>query len=108
MLMKISEELRERLIKSFMDLVILKELRNSVNMSGYDIVTLFHRKFHVLLSAGSVYSMLYALEREEFIQGFVADGKRVYKLTEKGEKKIKNILLNLDNIYLLIESMLGK
>jgi DNA-binding PadR family transcriptional regulator len=108
MLGKISEELRERIIKSFMDLIILKELRNSANMSGYDVITLLHRRFHMLLSAGSLYSTLYAMEREELVEGFVAGGKRVYKITKKGEEKIQSILRDIDNVHLLIEFMLGK
>jgi DNA-binding PadR family transcriptional regulator len=108
MLGKISEELRERIIKSFMDVIILKELRNSANMSGYDVITLFHRRFHMLLSAGSLYSTLYAMEREELVEGFVAGRKRVYKITKKGEEKIQSILRDIDNVHLLIEFMLGK
>jgi len=104
----ISMELRARVVRNFVDWIILKELRDSVNMSGYDIIALFHRKFHMLLSAGSVYSVLYAMERKGLVEGAVADGKRIYKLTEKGEEEIQKILRNLDKIHLLIKSMLGK
>jgi len=108
MLRRISEELRERLIRSFMDLVILKELRNSAGMSGYDIITSFRRKFYTLPSPGTVYSVMYAMERKELVEGIVVNRKRVYKLTKKGEEKITNILLNIENVHLFVESMFGK
>jgi DNA-binding PadR family transcriptional regulator len=99
--------MRERIIRDFKDLIILKELSNGANMGGYDIITMFHRKFHIPLPPGSVYSMLYAMEEKGLVEGTVNDGKRVYKLTKKGEEKIQDILCNIDNILSLIRSMLG-
>lgn len=42
MLPKISEDLPERFIKSFMGTVILKELRNRAGMRGYDFIHSFN------------------------------------------------------------------
>lgn len=106
--MKISSKMRERILRNFMDLIILKELRNKANISGYDIITLFHRKFRMLLSAGSVYSVLYALERKGLIEGIMTNEKRVYKLTKKGEEEIQKVLHNRDNIQFFMQSMFSK
>ena len=106
--LKISKEMRERLIRDFMDSIILKELRTGVNLSGYDVMSLFNRRFRMLLSSGSVYSTLYAMEREGLVVGTVNDRKRVYKLTKKGEEKIQSILRNLDGILSFIRSLLGE
>jgi DNA-binding PadR family transcriptional regulator len=99
---KISKEMCERIIKNFMDLIILKELRTCGNIGGYDIILSLHRKFRILLSAGSVYSILYAMERNELIQGHIENGKRSYELTKKGEETIKKILHDRDQINHLI------
>lgn len=74
-----------------MDIIILKHLKNNHPISGYDIIKHLHQKFHMLPSPGTVYSVLYSLERQNLIQGRISNGKRVYKLTKQGEKRLTNI-----------------
>lgn len=88
---KIAENLCERAIKSFMDVIILKHLKNQPLTSGYEVVGYFHRKFDILLSAGTVYSTLYLLERQNLIEGNMNQTKRVYKLTNQGEKFLDKV-----------------
>jgi DNA-binding PadR family transcriptional regulator len=100
-----SGEMRERILKSFMDLMILKELRKNVRISGYDIIVLFHRRFHLLLSPGSVYSVLYALERKGLVVGTMTGDKRIYKISKKGEEVVQSVLRNTSSIQLFMESL---
>lgn len=76
-----------------MDILILAELRKGRPMSGYDFITFIHKRFGILMSSGTVYSVLHSLERNGLIEGIHASKKRVYKLTDKGEETIR-ILLN--------------
>jgi len=85
-----AEKLRKRVIKNFMDILILTELKKQ-SLSGYDVMGLIHKKFDVLVSSGTVYSLLYSLEREGLIKGVLNQRTRVYELTEKGERDIKVI-----------------
>jgi DNA-binding PadR family transcriptional regulator len=73
-----------------MDLVMLAELRNG-SMSGYDAIGHIHNKFGVLISSGTIYSHLYALERDGLIEGKTDVKKRVYVITEKGENVLETI-----------------
>jgi len=41
---EILNETRERMVKSFLDVAALMELRNG-SMSGYDVVTIIHEKW---------------------------------------------------------------
>jgi DNA-binding PadR family transcriptional regulator len=88
---KTLKKIHERIIKNFMDVIIMTELRNG-SLSGYDFISYIHNKFNLLVSSGTVYSLLYSLERNGLIEGVWEERKRVYKLTEKGEKTI-NIML---------------
>jgi len=88
-------EMHERMVKSFLDTIVLAKLRERDSpMSGYDVITLIHKKFRILVSSGTVYSLLYSMERDGLIIGRWVGSrrKRVYTLTEKGEEKIKAIL----------------
>jgi len=82
---KLLTHLQGRTVKNFMDILILAELRKTP-MSGYDVITSIYRKFNFLPSSGSVYSLLYALERKELIKGGWSERKRIYILTPKGEE----------------------
>ena len=82
---KIVENLRRRTIKTFMDMLILAELQQKP-LSGYDIISLVHKRFNFLVSSGTVYSLPYSLERKGLVNADMDQRKRVYTLTDKGEK----------------------
>ena len=80
----------ERLLKEFMDILIMAKMREG-ETSGYDILTYFHQKFDLLVSPGTVYSVLYSMERNGLTKARGVDRKRIYTLTPKGEATIKAI-----------------
>jgi len=86
----LGEKLRKRAIQNFMDILILTEMKKG-SLSGYDVIGLIHQRFGVLMSSGTIYSLLYSLERDGWIEGVWNQRKRVYMLTEKGEQDIKVI-----------------
>lgn len=85
------KKLEKRTVKSFMDLLILSELRNGP-MSGYDAIGYIHKKFGILVSSGTVYALLYSLERDGLIKGTWSTKKRVYELTETGEHTLESLM----------------
>jgi DNA-binding PadR family transcriptional regulator len=95
---RILKKMHERIIKNFMDIIIIMtELRNN-SLSGYDVISYIHNKFNLLVSSGTVYSLLYSLERNGLVEGVWEERKRVYKLTQKGEKTINTLLGASDKI----------
>ena len=102
---KILKKMHERIIKNFMDIIILAELRIGP-LSGYDVISFIHNKFHLLVSSGTVYSLLYSLERNGLIEGTWNERKRVYKLTDKGTKTIETVLSANDKIKNFITNLL--
>ena len=103
---EILEEIHERIVRSFLDTIVLAKLRERDDpMSGYDVVTFVHGKLRILLSSGTVYSLLYSMERDGLIKGRWSQRKRVYTLTDKGEKKIKTFLEAKQKILGLIVNL---
>jgi DNA-binding PadR family transcriptional regulator len=82
-----------RLIQSFLDVLILKVLKKSNYTNGYSLILHFHQKFHVLVSPGTVYSKLYGLERQGFLEGFFDGRRRIYRLTKQGEEHLNRVLM---------------
>jgi len=103
---EILNEMRERMVKSFLDTIVLTKLREQDSpMSGYDVITFINKKFRMLVSSGNIYYLLYSMERDGLIKGSWSKRKRVYTLTEKGEKKIKAILEAKEKILSLMASL---
>jgi len=105
---EILEELRERTIKNFMDLLILVKLNNGHTMSGHDVIATIHNNFHVRISPGTVYSIIYSLERNGLIEGHWNRRKRVYTITNKGKETIKTVLNACEKIQKLMASLLNR
>lgn len=103
---KIVEKLRKRVIKNFMDILVLTKLRNS-QMSGYDVISYIHKRFGILVSSGTVYSLLYSLERQGLIKGAINGRKRVYLLTEKSEQDLESIKKTGGEIQNLLRNILS-
>jgi DNA-binding PadR family transcriptional regulator len=70
------------------------------------VIAHIDNKYRLLVSSGSVYSLLYSLERDGLIAGAWNQRKRVYKLTDEGEETIKAIMNARDRIQLLMSSLL--
>ena len=94
---RIIKKMHERVIKNFMDTIVMAELQNGP-ISGYDVISFIHNKFGFLASSGTVYSLLYSLERNGLVEGIWIERKRVYKLSEKGAKTITTILNSQESI----------
>ena len=94
-------QLQKRTVKNFMDILILSELRKAP-MSGYDVISSIFDKFNFLPSSGSVYSLLYGLEREGLIKGGWNGRKRIYTLTSRGEE----IVETAQTLYMKIEGFM--
>lgn len=77
------QEVKARIIKDFIDVIILNRLR-VVPSSGYDLIQYIYRKSSIFLSPGTVYSTLYSMERKGLVEGRSASKKRIYHITSKG------------------------
>jgi DNA-binding PadR family transcriptional regulator len=105
---EISLEMRKRLVKSFMDIIILRELKTRGALSGYDVIAYIHKKFDLLVSPGTAYALLYSMQRKGLIENTVESCKKVYKITEKGRKMLDSILRREEEIRHLVNSIFSK
>ena len=103
---KIVENLRRRAIKTFIDMLILGELQDK-SLSGYDIIGLVHKRFNVLVSSGTVYSLLYSLERKGLVTADMENRKRIYTLTDKGEQTLETVGRENGEIHGLVQNLIS-
>ncbi len=84
-------EMRERLVKTFLDMLILLRLRKHP-MSGDDVINSTAYRFSFTIDPGMIYSTLHHLEKKGFIKSSETPKGQVYHLTADGRDRI-NIFL---------------
>jgi DNA-binding PadR family transcriptional regulator len=102
---KMVEDLHRRVIQNFMDILVLTEIKKR-QLGGYDVIAFIHQKFGIMMSSGTVYSMMYSLERDGLIRGVTNQRKRVYELTDQGEQNIKVITKANEEIQNFLRNIL--
>jgi DNA-binding PadR family transcriptional regulator len=102
----ILQELKEEILKSNLNLFILTNIKSQGELSGYDVLQNFKKKFGTNISVGSIYSQLYSLERKKLIEGnFNSSGARKYVLTANGLKTLDIIIALKPQILELFDSL---
>ncbi len=83
---------------SGLDILVLSMIKNTEEISGYDIIQELNDKFKGMwtASAGTIYPLLTRLEERNFINSQeVSEGKRqkrIFKITERGISVLINVL----------------
>jgi DNA-binding PadR family transcriptional regulator len=103
---QILKEMRRKIVVDFLDNIILANLMHSKGLSGYEIIELIHRKFDFMISPGTVYSVLYSMERKELLRGTMNAAKRTFTLTPQGETAIDVVLRSQNETLSFIRSLI--
>jgi DNA-binding PadR family transcriptional regulator len=101
-------DVRKRVLKNFLDVIILRELENNDSLSGYNLIAIIHKKFDLLMSPGTTYALLYSLERKGLIEASIKNGRRVYRLSQRGQKALLDISKHEKEIEWIIKSIFSK
>jgi DNA-binding PadR family transcriptional regulator len=102
----ILKDVQRSMIKNFLDKVVMVRLKACSPLTGYDLMEYVQQKYGVLISSGTVYSLLYSLERKGLLKADCVSGKRLYALTEEGLKTIESILNSREEIKRFVGTLL--
>lgn len=109
MMLSGDSEVIEKLVKNFLDIIILSFLYERPN-HGYQIIADIHTSFGVLLSPGTVYPRLDELTDEGLLEINKIQRKKIYSLSSEGEKRTSEMVnsydRNLRNILRLLRTKL--
>ena len=104
---KMLKDIQRSLIKNFLDTVVMAKLKKASGpMNGYEFVEYVQQKYGILISAGTMYTMLYYLERQGLLKGEWCSGKRVYRLTPQGGKTVEKIMDSKEEIKRFLGTLL--
>ncbi|HEV8594632.1 MAG TPA: PadR family transcriptional regulator [Thermoplasmata archaeon] len=96
-----TNQFRERFVRSFLEWVMLSVLQRKPSY-GYEIITTIDRDFGVYISPGSLYPILYNLERAGYATGAwdhpERKSRKVYTITPEGERALREGLDSLGRV----------
>ena len=78
-------KIKERIVSSFLDYIVLGHYLKGGTFSGYDVLQFIHQQYGFFISTGTVYSTLYSMERNGLLGGLDSAKKRLFNVTDKGK-----------------------
>ncbi len=106
-----TKAVNDRMVKSFLDLFVLS-LLNDGGKHGYELMRELKVKTGANIGAGTLYPLLYELEDRKLVSGeWVSPtrrSRRVYKITDQGEKYRDQSFHGLDRLLKVSLSSLGR
>lgn len=103
-----NDNLETRIIKTFLDILILKHLKKSPLNSGYQVLQYLHDTLNMSFSPATVYHAIYLLERKNLIECQGDENGRIYALTDQGERTLKSTADSIIKIQTLVHSILSE
>ena len=102
---------RERFVRSFLDWLVLSILRGRPAY-GHEMILSIEEEFHVFVSPGSLYPILYSLEQSGLVKGRWdrpdRRSKKVYELTPEGVRTYRDGLDSIGRILVSPQQEPGK
>ena len=78
-------------MKNYLDMIVLALILDKP-MCGTDVMKVIHKNFNVLLSPGTVYLLLHALEENRLLECEYNIKKKIYRPVEGEKAEIRNML----------------
>jgi DNA-binding PadR family transcriptional regulator len=85
-----SSQFKEDIVKNHLEIIVLSMLSDRP-MSGYNLIKEIFARYNVLISQGTIYSLLYTLKDEGILQaGFRKKDLRekIYSCTQEGKQGV--------------------
>ena len=91
-----------------LDVAIMAQLSEKGVLSATNIISILETRYNFQLSAGTVYPVLYALERDGKINRVPCyRAKRLFVLTSKGREEIKYLQKSSFSLHEMLEEIFG-
>ena len=100
--------MNERITQSFLDVLILLELRKEGALDDHDIIARIQNKFQLAKKPEGVLSVLDLLEKNELIIRRYTEKSMIFALTDKGLQRVNAVLRLRDKILGLVLNMLAE
>lgn len=98
-------EAMEKIVKASLEMIILSHISEKP-MCGFDIIKAISQQYHVFLSQGTIYPMLYSLEKKGILKTQNSLKAKLYAITVDGRKIVENKLVDFlkaqEHLFILL------
>lgn len=95
-------ELRKRMLKAILAPLILALLSEMTASSATNFIEIFKERFGIQLGPGTLYPVLYRLEKQREIKSLPNRRKKLYVLTNKGKEIIEDLQAEIENLQSMV------
>ena len=90
---EVCTRVKDKCVKNALDLIILALLEDRPwGLSGYDFIGLIHNFFGIMVSPGTLYPVLFSLQKQGLVHVEFRGKKRVYYPALKGKKNVESLI----------------
>jgi DNA-binding PadR family transcriptional regulator len=97
--------IRERVFRAFLDLIILRAIEEQP-MTGYNLLRLFHKKFGILPNSSMIYSCLETMEKKNWIKHVPVKNGKSYSLSTQGQRMVNSMNMLAHEIHDAVKTMM--
>jgi len=84
---------KDKCVKNALNLIVLALLQDRPwGLSGYDFIGLIHNFFDVMVSPGTLYPILFSLQKQGLVHVEFKGKRRVYYPALKGKKNVEPLI----------------
>jgi putative component of membrane protein insertase Oxa1/YidC/SpoIIIJ protein YidD len=102
---QIIDQIIKRIVIDFLDVIVVAHFKDEA-FGISEVGKYLEERFKITLSSGTVYSAIYAMERNGLLEGYYLAFARMYKATPKGLHKV-DLLTNSEKIGELMEKIIA-
>jgi len=85
--------IKGKCVKNALNLIVLAILQDRPwGLSGYDFIGLIHNFFDIMVSPGTLYPVLFSLQKQGLVHVEFRGKRRVYYPALKGKKKVEPLI----------------
>lgn len=99
---------RERFLKAFLDVVIMVETAQRSVISATAAIAFLYKSYNVHVSAGTIYPIVYKLRKDGYLRQLPYGAKKLFVLTNSGEKAVETFLGEMDEVCSIITTLNNK
>jgi DNA-binding PadR family transcriptional regulator len=101
-------EMKRRILNACLDKAIMAEMAQRSAFGAKEIIDFFEKKFNIRISPGTIYPILYKLEKTGYIRKLPNRIKKFYELTDSGKKSLENLQDNMVEVYGFLADLVNK
>jgi DNA-binding PadR family transcriptional regulator len=104
----IAQDRKKKLLIAYLDAAIMAEMAQRNAISAPNVIAFFENKYKIRISPGTLYPILYKLEKKGYIRRIWKKSKLLFALSDSGKQVLEILQLHVDEARGFIVELVNK